>query len=97
MKFSKQDVSAGSVRIHGDILRRMRVLEVATPKIVTVGINAEINEIASILGKKQIKIVPVECNGVLVGIISRGDVILSIAKCRHKRESCKNQPHNSGL
>ena len=37
--------------------------------------NEEIENIAALLGKGQIKKLPVERNGVLVGIISRGDVI----------------------
>lgn len=39
-----------------------------------------VENIASILGGKQIKKLPVERNGVLVGIISRGDVIRSSFK-----------------
>lgn len=35
----------------------------------------EIENIAAILGKRQIKKLPVKRNGVLVGIISCGDVI----------------------
>jgi len=53
----------------------MNVLELAKRKVVKVSWNEEIENIAAILGKKQIKKLPVERNGVLVGIISRGDVI----------------------
>jgi CBS domain-containing protein len=45
------------------------VLEVATKKVVTVSVDMPVDEIACILGKKRIKKVPVEKNGVLVGII----------------------------
>lgn len=53
----------------------INVLEIAKKKVVKVSWDEEIENIASILGKKQIKKLPVERNGVLVGIISRGDVI----------------------
>lgn len=51
------------------------VLEVAKKKVLKVHANEDMEQIAAILGKKQIKKLPVERNGVLVGIISRGDVI----------------------
>lgn len=44
-------------------------------KVVKVRWDEEIENIAAILGKRKIKKVPVERNGVLVGIISRGNVI----------------------
>ncbi len=53
----------------------LNVLEIAKKNVIKVSWNEEIENIAAILGKKQIKKVPVERNGVLVGIISRGDVI----------------------
>lgn len=56
-------------------LLKMNVLEIAKRKVVTVSWNEEVEKIAAILGKRQIKKLPVERNGVLVGIISRGDVI----------------------
>ncbi|MGG1398478.1 CBS domain-containing protein [Bacillus salipaludis] len=56
-------------------LLNKNVLEIARRKVVKVSWNEEIETIATILGKKQIKKLPVERNGVLVGIISRGDVI----------------------
>ncbi|GAE93911.1 CBS domain protein sometimes clustered with YjeE [Gracilibacillus boraciitolerans JCM 21714] len=51
------------------------VMEVARKSVYTVKSDEDIEEIARILGKKQIKKLPVEQNGILVGIISRGDVI----------------------
>ncbi|MHC0036229.1 CBS domain-containing protein [Pseudoneobacillus sp. C159] len=53
----------------------LNVMEIAKKRVQTVQWNEEIETVAAILGKKQIKKVPVERNGVLVGIISRGDVI----------------------
>lgn len=56
------------------------VMKVATSNVVTVEADAEIGEIAAILGRKRIKKVPVVRNGVVVGIISRGDIIRAISK-----------------
>jgi len=66
---------------HEDFEQRIRkllelnVMSIAKRKVFKVSWDEEIETIASILGKKQIKKLPVERNGVLVGIISRGDVI----------------------
>ncbi|OKP98018.1 CBS domain-containing protein [Paenibacillus sp. P46E] len=56
-------------------LLNLNVLDIAKKKVITVPWDEDIERIATILGKKQIKKVPVERNRVLVGIISRGDVI----------------------
>jgi CBS domain-containing protein len=53
----------------------LNVLEIAKKKVQKVPWYEEVENIAALLGKKQIKKLPVERNGVLVGIISRGDVI----------------------
>jgi CBS domain-containing protein len=56
-------------------LLNLKVLEIAKRKVFKVSWDEEIENVAAILGKKEIKKLPVERNGVLVGIISRGDVI----------------------
>ncbi|MFX3631612.1 MAG: CBS domain-containing protein [Candidatus Pristimantibacillus sp.] len=56
------------------------VMNIAQKKVVTVTWNEEVENIAAILGEKHIKKLPVERNGVLVGIISRGDVIRNVFK-----------------
>ncbi|NMD69254.1 CBS domain-containing protein [Bacillus sp. DNRA2] len=56
-------------------LLELNVLEIARKKIVTVDWQETIEEIAALLGNRQIKKVPVIRKGVLVGIISRGDII----------------------
>ncbi len=61
-------------------LLQLNVLEIAKRKVLKVSWDETIENIAAILGKKQIKKVPVERNGVLVGIISRGDVIRNTFK-----------------
>ncbi|GLB59167.1 CBS domain-containing protein [Cytobacillus sp. NCCP-133] len=53
------------------------VMEVAKKTVYTVNWDEDMERIAYILGKKQIKKLPVVHDGVLVGIISRGDVIRS--------------------
>ncbi|MYL44057.1 CBS domain-containing protein [Virgibacillus halodenitrificans] len=53
----------------------LNVLKLAKKKIVKVDVTANIENVAAILGKKQIKKLPVEKDEKLVGIISRGDVI----------------------
>lgn len=59
-------------------LVKLGVMEVATKHVITVESDTEIDEIAAILGQKRIKKVPVVRHGVLVGIISRGDIVRAI-------------------
>jgi CBS domain-containing protein len=66
-----QDVFADRIRE----LKDLNVMRIAKTKVVKVQFDMEIEDIATILGQKKIKKVPVERNGVLVGIISRGDVL----------------------
>jgi CBS domain-containing protein len=61
-------------------LLQLNVLEIAKRKVLKVAWDEEMENIAALLGKKQIKKVPVVRNGVLVGIISRGDVIRNTFK-----------------
>lgn len=56
-------------------LLSLNVMAIANKKVHTVPWDEEVEKIASILGKVQIKKLPVIRNGVLVGIISRGDII----------------------
>ncbi|WP_339060314.1 CBS domain-containing protein [Tepidibacillus marianensis] len=53
----------------------LNVLAIAMKKVFTVSWDEDIENIAAILGKRQIKKLPVVRNGALVGIISRGDII----------------------
>lgn len=53
----------------------LNVLEISKKRVVKVLYDTEMEDVAAILGNKQIKKLPVERDGVLVGIISRGDVI----------------------
>lgn len=53
----------------------INVMKIAQKKVIAVDVEEDIEQIAAILGKKRIKKLPVLQRGVLVGIISRGDVI----------------------
>ncbi|MEH7111140.1 CBS domain-containing protein [Neobacillus niacini] len=61
-------------------LLNLNVMKLAKRKVIKVSWDEDIENIAAILGKRQIKKVPVERNGVLVGIISRGDIIRNTFK-----------------
>lgn len=56
-------------------LLHLNVMQIAKKRVIKVAWDENLEKIAALLGKKQIKKVPVEKNGVLAGIISRGDVI----------------------
>ncbi|WP_274654818.1 CBS domain-containing protein [Paenibacillus humicola] len=56
-------------------LLQLGVMDIAKKKAIQVSWDANVEDVAAILGHKRIKKVPVERNGVLTGIISRGDVI----------------------
>ncbi|QMV39875.1 CBS domain-containing protein [Cohnella cholangitidis] len=58
----------------------LNVMAIANKKVMKAKWDEPVENIASILGGKQIKKLPIERNGVLVGIISRGDVIRSSFK-----------------
>jgi CBS domain-containing protein len=73
ISFFKGDVE--NFRDRTQQILNLNVMEIAQRKVITVPWDEEIENIAAILAKKHIKKLPVEHNGVLVGIISRGDVI----------------------
>lgn len=69
-------------------LMELNVMELATTKVISVDSDFEIDEVAKVLGKKKIKKVPVLENGILVGIVSRTNIIRYIVSCHlnHKEE-----------
>ncbi|WP_079708840.1 CBS domain-containing protein [Paraliobacillus ryukyuensis] len=54
---------------------KLNVLDIAKKNVITVSFDDRVEDVAYILGQKRIKKLPVLREGVLVGIISRGDVI----------------------
>jgi CBS domain-containing protein len=56
-------------------LLNLNILKIAKRKVIKVSWDEEVEDVAAVLGNKQIKKLPVERDGVLVGIISRGDII----------------------
>ena len=64
-----------------DDLMDLNVMELATTKVISVDADFEIDEVAKVLGKKKIKKVPVLENGILVGIVSRTNIIRYIVSC----------------
>jgi len=73
MAYIKGDEEDFKQRTHR--ILNINVMMIAQRKVITVLWDEEIENIAALLGKKQIKKLPVERDGKLVGIISRGDVI----------------------
>ncbi|MFF2090502.1 CBS domain-containing protein [Paenibacillus sp. NPDC058174] len=69
-------------------LLESNVMDIAKRKVITVAWNEEVENVAALLGEKHIKKLPVERNGVLVGIISRGDVIRNVFKEKDKDNLC---------
>ena len=64
-----------------DDLMELNVMELATTKVISVDSDFEIDEVAKVLGKKKIKKVTVLENGILVGIVSRTNIIRYIVGC----------------
>lgn len=66
----------------------LNIMEIAQKKVYTVKWDESVENIAAAMAKKKIKQLPVVRNGVLVGVISRSDVIRSafqsINECLNK-------------
>ncbi|BFH68984.1 MAG: CBS domain-containing protein [Paenibacillus dendritiformis] len=58
------------------------VMEIAARDVATVPVDSKIEEVATLFGNKRVQKVIVERNGVLAGMISRGDLIRYLAECR---------------
>lgn len=53
--------------------------EVMTPEVISVGEDATLEEIATLMAQHRIKRVPVMTNGSVVGMVSRSDIVRAIA------------------
>lgn len=69
-----RDLAHDYVKSHG-----LTAKDVMTPSVVTIGEDAELTEIASVLERNRIKRVPVMQGGKLVGIISRSNLLQALA------------------
>jgi CBS domain-containing protein len=59
--------------------RGATVGEIMTPEVVTVTEPTPIERIAELIAEKKFKRVPVIAGGVLVGILSRADIVRALA------------------
>jgi len=71
---SDQEAARDYVKAHGRIVR-----EIMTPEVISVSDTAELADIATLLGTKRIKRVPVLRDGKLVGIVSRANLVRALA------------------
>jgi CBS domain-containing protein len=69
-----EDQARKYVKTHGHHAR-----EVMTSRLITIGENAPLEEIADVLERRRIKRVPVVRDGKLVGIVSRADLLRGLA------------------
>jgi len=53
--------------------------EIMTENVVTIGPDAEVEDLAAVMVKRGVNPVPVVADGVLVGIVSRADIIRMMA------------------
>ncbi len=72
--FAERDVLR-IIHNRGERFGRMRISEVMTPDPITCDIQDEVNDVMGQMSEQRIAKVPVVHDGILVGIISVGDVI----------------------
>jgi len=58
----------------------LRVADSMNPEIIAVDEKTPVGEIAILMSKRHIKRVPVMCDGKMVGIISRADIVQAVAQ-----------------
>ncbi|HEY7983639.1 MAG TPA: CBS domain-containing protein [Ktedonobacterales bacterium] len=56
------------------------VADIMSREIISVGERTPVHEIAQLLAERKIKRVPVLCDGKLVGIVSRADIVDAVAR-----------------
>jgi isocitrate dehydrogenase len=74
---TKRDVVAKVVS-KGDDTRRVKVREIMTPSVVTIPYGTSLRECARLMSELQIRRLPVERDGEIVGIISDTDIFLAV-------------------
>jgi CBS domain-containing protein len=58
----------------------LHAADIMNPEIIAVDEKTPVGEIAMLMSKHNIKRVPVMCNGKMVGIISRADLVQAVAQ-----------------
>jgi len=58
----------------------LRVADIMNPEIIAVDEKTPVGEIAILMSKRHIKRLPVMCDGKMVGIISRADIVQAVAQ-----------------
>lgn len=58
----------------------LRVADIMSHEVITVGEETDVGEIATLLTERKIKRVPVVRDGKLIGIVSRADIVHAVAK-----------------
>jgi CBS domain-containing protein len=57
------------------------VRDVMTKKVITVELDADLSDVANLMEKHAVKRVPVVRNGILVGIVSRANLLQALLSC----------------
>lgn len=65
-----------------------RVADVMTQKVITAGEDASLNQLADLMHTHKIKRVPIVREGVVVGIVSRGDLLEALLTAEAESEPC---------
>jgi CBS domain-containing protein len=58
----------------------LRVADIMSHDVIAISEETPVSEIAALLAARKIKRVPVVCNGKLVGIVSRADIVHAVAQ-----------------
>ena len=58
----------------------LSVGDIMSHEVIAVDEETPVNEIAALLTERKIKRVPVVCNGKLIGIVSRADIVHAVAQ-----------------
>jgi CBS domain-containing protein len=58
----------------------LRVADIMSHNVIAIGEETPVSEIAALLTERKIKRVPVVCEGKLVGIVSRADIVHAVAQ-----------------
>ncbi|WP_105439286.1 CBS domain-containing protein [Neorhizobium sp. T25_13] len=58
----------------------VHVADVMTTKVITVGKTAPISQIADLLDQNKIKRIPVVCDGRVIGMVGRSDIVRAVAR-----------------